>query len=140
MSLSASRRTWEEASSPAAVRLARDYEQAWRDSMPSDRRPDPQAFLDAAGASAGGPGTAWLAIRCPCPLLGSVGLARSGSPVPDHHSHSVFLMRPVGFGRCSTSTLITLPLTMGGSSQSRQRPRPCSLGCRPCQAVTITFP
>ena len=32
MSLSASRRTWEEASSPAAVRLAREYEQAWRDS------------------------------------------------------------------------------------------------------------
>ena len=32
MNLSASRRTWEEASSPAAVRLARKYEQAWRDS------------------------------------------------------------------------------------------------------------
>ena len=34
MNLSASRRTWEEASSPAAVRLAREYEQAWRDSEP----------------------------------------------------------------------------------------------------------
>ena len=32
MNLSAGRRTWEEAASPAAVRLARKYEQAWRDS------------------------------------------------------------------------------------------------------------
>ena len=38
MNLSASRRTWEEASSPAAVRLARKYEQAWRDSRSRSRR------------------------------------------------------------------------------------------------------
>jgi serine/threonine protein kinase/tetratricopeptide (TPR) repeat protein len=43
MSLSASGRTWEEASSPAAVRLARRYEAAWRDAV--DRRPDPEDFL-----------------------------------------------------------------------------------------------
>src|SRR5664280_157617 len=66
--------------------------------------------------------------------------SRSGSPVPDHHSHKVFLIRPVGLGRCSTSTLITLPLMIGGSSQSLHLPRPCSFGCRSCQAVTVTFP
>src|SRR5665213_1992751 len=66
--------------------------------------------------------------------------SRSGSPSPDHHSHSVFLTRPVGLGRCSTSTRITLPLTIGGSAQSRQRPRPCNLGCRLCQAFTVTLP
>jgi hypothetical protein len=45
-----------------------------------------------------------------------------GSPFPDHHSHSVFLMRPAGLGTCSTSTRMMLPLTIGGSSQSRHRP------------------
>ncbi len=45
MSVSASRRTWEEAASPAAVRLARDYEQAWRDSDLGGHRPDLGAFL-----------------------------------------------------------------------------------------------
>ena len=40
MNLSASRRTWEEASSPAAVRLARKYEQAWRDSELLGKKPD----------------------------------------------------------------------------------------------------
>ncbi len=61
MSLSASRRTWDEASSPAAVRLARAYEQAWREAESRGRRPDPRAFLDAAGASMDAPG-AWLAV------------------------------------------------------------------------------
>ncbi len=73
MSVSASRRTWEEASSPAAVRLARDYEQAWRDSKPSDRRPDPQAFLDAAGASAGGPGARLALLRADLSLRWEAG-------------------------------------------------------------------
>jgi serine/threonine protein kinase/tetratricopeptide (TPR) repeat protein len=54
MSLSASGRTWEEASSPAAVRLARRFEAAWRDASDSDSRsgrgrdrghPDPDDFL-----------------------------------------------------------------------------------------------
>ena len=40
MNLSAGRRTWEEASSPAAVRLARKYEQAWRDSDHPRQRPE----------------------------------------------------------------------------------------------------
>ncbi len=54
MSLSASGRTWEEASSPAAVRLARRFEAAWRDAADSDSgsghgrdqcHPDPDDFL-----------------------------------------------------------------------------------------------
>ncbi len=53
MSVSASRRTWEEASSPAAVRLAREYEQAWRDSEHLRHRPDPHAFLESAGGGDG---------------------------------------------------------------------------------------
>src|SRR5204863_2168748 len=40
MSVSTGRRTWEEASSPAAVRLAREYERAWRDSDHRPHRPD----------------------------------------------------------------------------------------------------
>ena len=42
MNLSAGRRTWEEAASPAAVLLAREYEQAWRDSDRAGRRPNLQ--------------------------------------------------------------------------------------------------
>jgi len=53
MSLSASGRTWEEASSPVAVRVARRYEAAWRES--TGKRPEPADFLpkdeqDRAGA------------------------------------------------------------------------------------------
>jgi len=43
MSLSTSGRTWEEASSPVAVRVTRQFETAWRES--NGRRPDPDAFL-----------------------------------------------------------------------------------------------
>jgi serine/threonine protein kinase/Tfp pilus assembly protein PilF len=59
MSLSASGRTWEEASSPAAVRLARRFEAAWRDAaLGSSGRaadhPDPEDFLpDDPGAYPG---------------------------------------------------------------------------------------
>ena len=60
MSVSSSgRRTWEEASSPTAVRLAREYEQAWRDSDRRPHRPDPKDFLEAAGTTVDGPGGAW---------------------------------------------------------------------------------
>ena len=60
---SAGRRTWEEASSPTAVRLAREYEQAWRDSDHLRRRPDPQDFLEAAGTVADGQGTRLALFR-----------------------------------------------------------------------------
>jgi serine/threonine protein kinase/Tfp pilus assembly protein PilF len=45
MSVSAGRRTWEEASSPAAVRLVQQYEQAWRRSNHSRHRPSVDEFL-----------------------------------------------------------------------------------------------
>ncbi len=45
MDVSAGRRTWEEASSPAAVRLAQKYEQAWRDSSHPRHRPKLDDFL-----------------------------------------------------------------------------------------------
>ncbi len=60
---SAGRRTWEEASSPTAVRLAREYEQAWRDSDHLRDRPDPQDFLEAAGTVADGQGTRLALLR-----------------------------------------------------------------------------
>ncbi len=43
MSLASSGRTWEEASSPTAVSLARRFEAAWR--AANGRRPDPEDFL-----------------------------------------------------------------------------------------------
>jgi serine/threonine protein kinase/Tfp pilus assembly protein PilF len=45
MNVSAGRRTWEEANSPAAVRLAQQYEQAWRDASHSRQRPKLDDFL-----------------------------------------------------------------------------------------------
>jgi len=45
MNVSAGRRTWEEASSPAAVRLAQQYEQAWRNSNHARHRPKLDEFL-----------------------------------------------------------------------------------------------
>ena len=47
MSGTAPVRTWEEASAPAAVRLARRFEAAWRDAP--GRRPDPDDFLPDEG-------------------------------------------------------------------------------------------
>lgn len=73
MSLSASRRTWEEASSPAVVRLAREYERAWRDSSHRGRRPDPQAFLSAASASIDGPGARLALLRADMSLRWEAG-------------------------------------------------------------------
>ncbi len=73
MSVAASRRTWEEASSPAAVRLAREYEQAWRDSKHLAGRPDPQAFLDSAGASIDGAGARLALLRADLSLRWEAG-------------------------------------------------------------------
>ncbi len=50
--------TWDEASSPAATRLARRFEAAWRGSSPQ-RRPDPAAFLPEGPDSTP---AAWLAL------------------------------------------------------------------------------
>jgi len=49
MSLSTSGRTWDEASSPSAVALARRFESAWRGGSDAGRRPDLSDFLADAG-------------------------------------------------------------------------------------------
>ena len=54
---------------------------------------------------------------------------------PDHHSHRVFFAR-VGRGKCSTSTRITQPRTIGSWPRPAQRPRAASWGCSPAQAAT----
>ncbi len=63
MSLSASRRTWEEAASPAAVRLAQEYEQAWRDSDVGGHRPDPVKFLGHSASPRAEPGARLAILR-----------------------------------------------------------------------------
>src|SRR3954451_14689541 len=45
MNLAASGRTWEDASSPAALRLTRQYEQAWQEAERAGLRCDPAEFL-----------------------------------------------------------------------------------------------
>jgi eukaryotic-like serine/threonine-protein kinase len=73
MNLSASRRTWEEASSPAAVRLARKYEQEWRDSELPGRKPDLREFLSQAGAAVDGPGVRLALLRADMTLRWDAG-------------------------------------------------------------------
>ena len=73
MNLSASRRTWEEASSPAAVRLARKYEQEWRDSEPLGKKPDLREFLNDAGTAVDGPGARLAILRTDMALRWDVG-------------------------------------------------------------------
>ena len=73
MNLSASRRTWEEASSPAAVRLARKYEQEWRDSEPLGSRPDLREFLNHAGSAVDGKGARLAILRTDMALRWDVG-------------------------------------------------------------------
>ena len=73
MNLSAGRRTWEEASSPAAVHLARKYEQAWRDSDPAGKRPNLHLFLGELGASSDGPGARLALLRADMTLRWETG-------------------------------------------------------------------
>lgn len=64
MSLSTTGRTWDEASSPAAVGLSRRFEEAWRRTLaePSARRPDLAAYLAEAHAQ-GNPGARLALLR-----------------------------------------------------------------------------
>jgi serine/threonine protein kinase/lipoprotein NlpI len=73
MNASVSRRTWEAAASPAAVRLARKYEQAWRETKPDASRPDPRAFLGAEGAAVDGPGARLAVLRTDMSLRWEAG-------------------------------------------------------------------
>jgi hypothetical protein len=83
--------------------------------------------------------------RKPCSMAKHLRYARaqrseSGSPSPDHHSHSVLFTPPLDSFRCSTSTRMTLPRTIKGMLWRAQWPRAESLGCSPCQALMRTEP
>jgi serine/threonine protein kinase/tetratricopeptide (TPR) repeat protein len=73
MNLSAGRRTWEEATSPAAVLLAQKYERAWRDSDHAGRRPNLHVFLGQAGAITDGPGARLALLRADMALRWETG-------------------------------------------------------------------
>ena len=73
MNLSASRRTWEDASSPAAVRLAQQYEQAWHDSDDLGQRPSLHDFLGEAGSALEGPGARLAVLRADMSLRWETG-------------------------------------------------------------------
>ena len=73
MNLSAGRRTWEEATSPAAVLLAQKYERAWRDSDHAGKRPNLHNFLGQAGAITDGPGARLALLRADMTLRWETG-------------------------------------------------------------------
>jgi len=73
MNLSASRRTWEDASSPAAVRLAQKYEQAWHDSEDLGQRPSLHEFLGEVGTAVDGPGARLAVLRADMSLRWETG-------------------------------------------------------------------
>jgi serine/threonine protein kinase/predicted Zn-dependent protease len=63
--------TWDEASGPSAVGLARRFEAAWRDSGSSDDRPDPDTFLD--GPPGSNPGARLALLRADLGLRWEAG-------------------------------------------------------------------
>ena len=74
MNLSAGRRTWEEAASPAAVLLARKYEQAWRDSDPAGKRPNLHRLSWASWAPRPtDPAPGWRCLRADMTLRWETG-------------------------------------------------------------------
>jgi eukaryotic-like serine/threonine-protein kinase len=86
MNVSAGRRTWEEAASPAAVHLAQKYELAWRDSDPAGRRPNLQLFLGQAGQSSDGPGARLALLRADMGLRWETGERVSAQWYLDRYS------------------------------------------------------
>jgi serine/threonine protein kinase/predicted Zn-dependent protease len=73
MNLSVGRRTWDEASSPTAVRAAQRYEQAWRDSGDSGVRPALADFLPDSAGGPDGPGTRLALLRADMSLRWEAG-------------------------------------------------------------------
>ena len=73
MNLSAGRRTWEEAQSPAAVRLARSYEQEWRDAKIPGHKPDLRKFLEQAALAPDAPGIRLALFRADMTLRWDTG-------------------------------------------------------------------
>ncbi len=63
MNVAATGRTWEEASSPDALRLTRTYEQAWRQAELAGTRLDPAEFLAQLGADGDLPGARLAILR-----------------------------------------------------------------------------
>ena len=63
MNVAASGRTWEEASSPDALRLTRAYEQAWQCAELDGSRLDPAEFLSRLGADREVPGARLAILR-----------------------------------------------------------------------------
>ena len=73
MNLSAGRRTWEEAASPAAVLLARKYEQDWRDSDHAGKRPNLHVYLGQADSASDGKGARLALLRADMALRWEIG-------------------------------------------------------------------
>ncbi len=73
MSAAAWGRTWEDASAPSAARLARRFEEAWRDSEGSGSHPDPRAFLAGWTEGAGFPGARLAILRTDMSLRWEAG-------------------------------------------------------------------
>jgi serine/threonine protein kinase/Tfp pilus assembly protein PilF len=63
MSAATSGRTWEDASSPAALRLTGRYEQAWEQAEREGARPDPGEFLAGCAEARGVPGATLAILR-----------------------------------------------------------------------------
>jgi serine/threonine protein kinase/Tfp pilus assembly protein PilF len=82
MNLSVGRRTWEEASSPTAVRLAQRYEQAWRD---SGERPILDDFLADSVSDSDGPGTRLAVLRADMSLRWEAGEKLGAQWYLDHY-------------------------------------------------------
>lgn len=73
MSAAAWGRTWEDASTPSAARLARRFEEAWRDSEASGPGGDPRAFLADWTETAGFPGARLAILRTDMSLRWEAG-------------------------------------------------------------------
>src|SRR3954451_18134685 len=63
MNVATSGRTWEDASSPAALRLTRQYEQAWQEAERRGDPLDPGEFLAACGEANDLPGARLAVLR-----------------------------------------------------------------------------
>jgi serine/threonine protein kinase/predicted Zn-dependent protease len=73
MNVAASGRTWEDASSPAAVRLTRKYEEAWKQAARGDRRLEPGTFLAALSADGEVSGARLAVLRADLALRWEAG-------------------------------------------------------------------
>jgi serine/threonine protein kinase/predicted Zn-dependent protease len=73
MNVAASGRTWEDASSPAALRLTRKYEEAWHQAVRGGRRIEPGAFLAALEAGGEVSGARLAVLRADLALRWEAG-------------------------------------------------------------------